>query len=53
MIPNVSTLADLQSAVAGNAKKIVIVSGTITGNTVVNVGSNTSILGANSAASMY
>jgi pectate lyase len=41
----VSTLAALTSAVAGDSKKIVIVSGTITGNTVVKVGSNTSILG--------
>ncbi|TFK65848.1 pectate lyase [Pluteus cervinus] len=45
----VTSLAALTSAVAGNAKKIVIISecvGTITGNTVVKVGSNTSILGA-------
>ncbi|KAJ7247062.1 pectate lyase [Mycena rebaudengoi] len=41
----VSTLAALTSAVAGDAKKIVLVSGTITGNVVVKVGSNTSIIG--------
>lgn len=41
----VTTLAALTSAVTGDAKKIVIISGTITGNTVVRVGSNTSILG--------
>ncbi|KAL0948891.1 hypothetical protein HGRIS_009007 [Hohenbuehelia grisea] len=41
----VTTLAALTSAVTGDAKKIVIISGTITGNTVVKVGSNTSIIG--------
>ncbi|KXN87324.1 putative pectate lyase A [Leucoagaricus sp. SymC.cos] len=41
----VTTLAALTSAVSGNAKKIVIISGTITGNAVVKVGSNTSVIG--------
>ncbi|KAJ8088784.1 hypothetical protein PM082_014030 [Marasmius tenuissimus] len=45
-VTTVTTLAALQSAVAGDAKKIVIISGTITGNTAVRVGSNTSVLGA-------
>ncbi|KAJ8508416.1 hypothetical protein ONZ45_g9308 [Pleurotus djamor] len=43
----VTSLAALTSAVAGDAKKIVIISGTITGDTVVKVGSNTSVLGRN------
>ncbi|KAF8920745.1 polysaccharide lyase family 1 protein, partial [Mucidula mucida] len=42
----VTTLSALTSAVSGTAKKIVIISGTITGNTVVKVGSNTSVIGA-------
>ncbi|KAF9048260.1 polysaccharide lyase family 1 protein [Hymenopellis radicata] len=42
----VTTLSALTSAVSGTAKKIVIISGTITGNTVVKVGSNTSVVGA-------
>ncbi|KAK7051457.1 hypothetical protein VNI00_004431 [Paramarasmius palmivorus] len=42
----VTSLSALQSAVQGDAKKVVIVSGTITGNTVVSVGSNTSVIGA-------
>ncbi|KAJ7066905.1 pectate lyase [Mycena belliarum] len=41
----VSTLSALTAAVSGSAKKIVIISGTITGNTVVKVGANTSVLG--------
>ncbi|KZW03899.1 pectate lyase B [Exidia glandulosa HHB12029] len=41
----VTTLAALTSAVTGGAKKIVIISGTITGNTVVRVGSNTTVIG--------
>ncbi|KAG9219643.1 hypothetical protein CCMSSC00406_0006035 [Pleurotus cornucopiae] len=43
----VTSLAALTSAVTGDAKKIVIISGTITGNAVVKVGSNTSVLGRN------
>ncbi|TDL17664.1 polysaccharide lyase family 1 protein, partial [Rickenella mellea] len=46
----VSTLAALTAAVAGNSSAIVIVSGTITGNTVVKVGSNKSVLGASGAS---
>ncbi|ETW78398.1 polysaccharide lyase family 1 protein [Heterobasidion irregulare TC 32-1] len=46
----VSTLAALTSAVSGNAKKIVIIDGTITGDTVVKIGSNTSVLGAAGAS---
>ncbi|KAF8752663.1 Pectate lyase [Rhizoctonia solani] len=41
----VTSLAALTSAVADDKAKIVYVSGTITGNTVVKVGSNTSLLG--------
>ncbi|KAG6883625.1 hypothetical protein C0992_008276 [Termitomyces sp. T32_za158] len=42
----VTTLDALTSAVSGDSKKIVIISGTITGDTVVKIGSNTSVLGA-------
>lgn len=42
----VTTLSALTSAVAGDSPKIVIISGTLTGNAVVKVGSNTSVLGA-------
>ncbi|KAL0577832.1 hypothetical protein V5O48_004160 [Marasmius crinis-equi] len=45
-VTTVTTLAALTSAVTGDAKKVVIISGTITGNVVVRVGSNTSVLGA-------
>ncbi|KAB5590939.1 Polysaccharide lyase family 1 protein [Ceratobasidium theobromae] len=46
----VSTLEELTSAVASDDAKIVIVSGAITGNTVIRVGSNTSILGKSGAS---
>jgi pectate lyase len=46
----VTTLDALTSAVAGANKKIVIISGTITGNTVVKVGNNTSIVGKSGAS---
>ncbi|KAF5309222.1 hypothetical protein D9619_012733 [Psilocybe cf. subviscida] len=46
----VTSLAALTSAVADSSKKVVIVSGTITGNTVVKVGSNTSVVGKSGAA---
>ncbi|TFK33682.1 pectate lyase B [Crucibulum laeve] len=46
----VTTLAALTSAVTGTAKKIVIISGTITGNVVVKVGSNTSVIGKSGSA---
>lgn len=49
----VTSLSALTSAVSGDAKKIVLVSGTISGNAVVSIGSNTSILGKDSGASMY
>ncbi|CAG7849094.1 Probable pectate lyase A; Flags: Precursor [Serendipita indica DSM 11827] len=42
----VSTLAALQAAVAGDAKKIVILTTSLTGAAIVKPGSNTSILGA-------
>ncbi|KAJ7798521.1 pectate lyase [Mycena leptocephala] len=41
----VSTLDALTTAVAGNAKKIVLISGTITGDAVVLIGSNTTVIG--------
>ncbi|KAJ6464478.1 pectate lyase [Mycena sanguinolenta] len=41
----VSTLDALTTAVAGNAKKIVLISGTITGDSVVLIGSNTTVIG--------
>ncbi|KAF8650623.1 hypothetical protein AX16_005158 [Volvariella volvacea WC 439] len=44
-VTTVSTLSALTSAVSGTAKKIVVISGTITGNTVIRVGSNTSVIG--------
>ncbi|KAJ6596750.1 pectate lyase B [Mycena sp. CBHHK59/15] len=44
-VTTVTTLAALTAAVTGDAKKIVLISGTITGNTVVKVGSNTSLIG--------
>ncbi|KAJ8085240.1 hypothetical protein PM082_004034 [Marasmius tenuissimus] len=45
-VTTVTSLAALTSAVTGSGKKVVIISGTITGNTVVRVGANTSVLGA-------
>jgi len=41
----VTTLAALTSAVAGTAKKVVLISGSITGSAVVEIGSNTSVIG--------
>ncbi|KAJ6513504.1 pectin lyase fold/virulence factor [Mycena vulgaris] len=41
----VTTLDALTAAVTGNTKKIVLISGTITGNAVVEIGSNTSVIG--------
>ncbi|KAJ7858811.1 pectate lyase [Mycena olivaceomarginata] len=41
----VSTLDALTTAVAGNTKKIVLISGTITGDAVVQIGSNTTVIG--------
>ncbi|CAE6496866.1 unnamed protein product [Rhizoctonia solani] len=45
----VTTLAALKSAVTGSTAKVVIISGTITGNEVVKVGANTSVLGKSGA----
>ncbi|KAI3613983.1 pectate lyase a [Moniliophthora roreri] len=42
----VTTLEELTAAVEGDAAKVVIIDGTITGNTVVKVGPNTSVIGA-------
>lgn len=53
----VNSLTALQSAVAGNAKKIVIISGTLTSTATEGVavrpGSNTSILGAQGSSKSY
>ncbi|KAG8705930.1 hypothetical protein FRC12_014073 [Ceratobasidium sp. 428] len=46
----VTSLSALKSAVSGNTAKVVIISGTITGNEVVKVGSNTSVLGKSGAS---
>ncbi|KAG8704608.1 hypothetical protein FRC09_003437 [Ceratobasidium sp. 395] len=46
----VTSLSALKSAVSGNSAKVVIISGTISGNEVVKVGSNTSLLGKSGAA---
>ena len=47
----VSTLAQYTAAIAGDAKKVVVVTGTITGAFQARPGSNTSIIGKNSSAS--
>lgn len=49
----VSTLSALQSALKGDAAAIVLISGTITGATKVDVGSNKSVLGKDSKAGEY
>jgi len=46
----VTTLDALTAAVTGDAKKVVIISGTITGSAVVRVGSNTSVIGKSGSA---
>ncbi|CAE6421439.1 unnamed protein product [Rhizoctonia solani] len=46
----VTTLDELKAAVTGNSAKVIIISGSITGNEVVKVGSNTSVLGKSGAA---
>ncbi|KIY69399.1 polysaccharide lyase family 1 protein [Cylindrobasidium torrendii FP15055 ss-10] len=46
----VTTLAELTAAVSGSDAKIVIIDGEITGNEVIKVGSNTSLLGTSSAS---
>ncbi|CAE6504901.1 unnamed protein product [Rhizoctonia solani] len=45
----VTTLDALKTAVTGSAAKVVIISGSITGNEVVKVGANTSVLGKSGA----
>ncbi|KAL5526161.1 hypothetical protein ACEPAG_7499 [Sanghuangporus baumii] len=45
-VTTVTTLDELTDAVASDDPKIVIIQGTITGNDVVRIGSNTSVLGA-------
>jgi pectate lyase len=49
----VTSLSALKSAVLGNGAKVVIISGTITGNEVVKVGANTSILGKSGASKCF
>ena len=49
----VSTLAQYTAAIAGDSPKVVIISGTITGAVQARPGSNTSIIGKNSSASMF
>ncbi|THU86312.1 polysaccharide lyase family 1 protein [Dendrothele bispora CBS 962.96] len=44
-VTTVTTLAALTSAVASDTAKVVRISGTITGNTVVKVGSHTTVIG--------
>ncbi|CAE6457014.1 unnamed protein product [Rhizoctonia solani] len=46
----VSTLDDLTDALSDDTSKIVLISGTISGNTVVKVGSNKSVIGKSGAA---
>ncbi|CAE6419028.1 unnamed protein product [Rhizoctonia solani] len=46
----VTSLDELTDAVSDDTAKIVLISGTISGNTVVKVGSNKSIIGASGAA---
>lgn len=46
----VTTLSDLESAVSGSTARIVKISGTISGNTSIKVGSNKTILGLGSNA---
>ncbi|KAG8762324.1 hypothetical protein FRC11_009849 [Ceratobasidium sp. 423] len=46
----VTSLDGLTNAVSDNTAKIVLISGTISGNTVVKVGSNKSVIGASGAA---
>jgi pectate lyase len=48
----VSSLAALESAVSGSSAKIVNISGTITGDVNVMVGSNTTIMGVGSTAAL-
>ncbi|KAK7047380.1 hypothetical protein VNI00_006611 [Paramarasmius palmivorus] len=47
---NVSSLSELEDAVSGDEKRIVIVNGAISGDAVVRIGSNKSVLGAPGAS---
>ncbi|KAK7448805.1 hypothetical protein VKT23_013535 [Stygiomarasmius scandens] len=49
-VTTVSTLDDLNAAVQGNDPKIVIIDGVITGDDVVRVGSNTTVIGQRGSA---
>lgn len=49
----VSSLAALKSAVADDVARIVVVTGTITGNEAVPVGSNKSIVGRGGASKSH
>ncbi|KAG8728496.1 hypothetical protein FRC11_010938 [Ceratobasidium sp. 423] len=49
-VVTVTTLAELKNAASSNTAKVILVSGNITGNEVVKVGSNTSILGKSGAS---
>lgn len=46
----VTTYAELQTAITGDTAKVVQVSGTLTGSSMVDVGSNTTVVGENTAA---
>ncbi|KAL0953619.1 hypothetical protein HGRIS_004826 [Hohenbuehelia grisea] len=48
-VTTVTTLSALKTAVTGDAKKVVRISGTISGNEVVKVGANTTIVGCNAS----
>ncbi|KAJ3735985.1 pectate lyase [Lentinula guzmanii] len=49
-VTTVTTLDELTSAVTGNSSKIVIIEGTITGDDVVKVGSQTTVIGASGSS---
>lgn len=49
----VSSLAALQTAATSSGSKVIVVKGTITGNTVIKVASDKTIVGANSNAGMF
>jgi len=52
-ITRVSTLSALTEAVYGDAKKTVILTASLSGNAVVNIGANTTVLGANGSIMLY
>ncbi|KAL7269285.1 hypothetical protein RUND412_008061 [Rhizina undulata] len=51
-VTTVSSLAALKTAAASSGAKIIVVEGTITGNTVISVASDKSILGASSSSTL-